>query len=102
MKIEPKFTDEFGDIATLNSDKIEPTFNMNELESSPINPSHYKFHPSGIECIQIIEHMSFNLGNCLKYIWRADLKHDDGGAEDLNKALWYIKRELIRKQKSDT
>jgi hypothetical protein len=102
MKTEPAFTDDFGDIATLSNKKIEPTFKLNELKSSSINPSHYKSHPSGIECIQITEHMSFNLGNCLKYIWRADLKHDDGGIEDLNKALWYIKRELTRRQKSDT
>tara|TARA_R110000744_G_scaffold2706_4_gene10893 strand:- start:1125 stop:1388 length:264 start_codon:yes stop_codon:yes gene_type:complete len=84
-KIEPTFDDDFGDIAALRSDGI--------------NPHHYKSHPSGIECIQITEHMGFNLGNCLKYIWRADLKHDDGGIEDLNKALWYIKRELTKRQK---
>jgi len=34
MKIEPTFTDDFGDIAALNSDKIEPTLNLNELEFS--------------------------------------------------------------------
>jgi hypothetical protein len=39
-------------------------------------PAHYTGHPSGIECIQITEHMGFNLGNALKYIWRCDLKHD--------------------------
>ena len=99
MKIEPSFfNDDFGDIATLNN-KIEPTFKLDEIESSSINPNHYKSHPSGVECIEITEHMGFNLGNSLKYIWRADLKHDDGGIEDLNKALWYIKRELTKRQK---
>jgi len=40
----------------------------------PVNhPKHYTSHPSGIDCIQITEHMSFNLGNAIKYIWRADL-----------------------------
>tara|TARA_R110000796_G_scaffold111580_1_gene223099 strand:+ start:474 stop:728 length:255 start_codon:yes stop_codon:yes gene_type:complete len=79
-------------------DKIEPTFSdvLTDLHHSSINPSHYKSHPSGIECIQITEHMGFNLGNAVKYIWRADLKHDDGGAEDLKKAEWYIKREIKR------
>ena len=79
-------------------DKIEPTFSdvLAGLHHSSINPSHYKSHPSGIECIQITEHMGFNLGNAVKYIWRADLKHDDGGAEDLKKAEWYIKREIKR------
>lgn len=47
------------------------------------HPPHYTSHPSGIECIQIVEHMSFNLGNALKYIWRCDLKRD--AIEDLQK-----------------
>lgn len=38
------------------------------------HPKHYMSHPSGIECIQITRHMGFNLGNAIKYIWRADLK----------------------------
>jgi len=63
------------------------------------NPSHYTSHPSGIECIQITEHMNFNLGNALKYIWRADLKND--AIEDLKKAEFYIKRELKRRNKKE-
>ncbi|MCP4791559.1 MAG: DUF3310 domain-containing protein [Gammaproteobacteria bacterium] len=66
--------------------------------SDLINPDHYKAHGSGIECIQITEHMCFNLGNSIKYIWRADLKHTDGGIQDLKKALWYINRELGKRQ----
>lgn len=62
----------------------------------PVNhPKHYTDHPSGIECIQITEHMSFNLGNALKYIWRCDLKKD--AVEDLRKARWYIDRELAKR-----
>jgi len=38
------------------------------------HPPHYKSHPSGVECIQITEHMNFNLGNAVKYIWRSDFK----------------------------
>jgi hypothetical protein len=56
------------------------------------HPQHYTSHPSGIECIQITEHMGFNLGNALKYIWRCDLKKD--AVEDLQKAIWYIEREI--------
>jgi hypothetical protein len=64
----------------------------------PVNhPSHYTGHPSGIECIQITEHMGFNLGNALKYIWRCDLKHD--AIEDLKKARWYIDRELAKRER---
>ena len=62
------------------------------------HPKHYTNHPSGVECIQITEHMNFNLGNALKYIWRADLKND--AVEDLKKAEWYIKRELLRRNKN--
>ncbi len=97
MKIEPTFfNDDFGDIATLNN-KIEPTFKLDELNSSSINPNHYKSHPSGIECIQVTEHMGFNLGNAIKYIWRADLKNNDGGIEDLTKARWYLEREIEKR-----
>jgi hypothetical protein len=67
-------------------------------KSDPIHaPSHYTSHPSGVECITITEYMGFNLGNAIKYIWRADLKHSDEGEADLQKALWYIQRELIRR-----
>lgn len=61
------------------------------------HPKHYTEHPSGIECIQITEHMGFNLGNALKYIWRCDLKKD--AIEDLKKARWYIDRELAKREK---
>jgi hypothetical protein len=62
--------------------------------NDPINPKHYTEHPSGVECIQITEHMTFNLGNAVKYIWRADLKGKQ--VEDLKKAIWYINREIER------
>lgn len=60
------------------------------------HPPHYTAHPSGVECIQITEHMGFCLGNALKYIWRADLKAD--AIEDLKKARWYLDREIARRQ----
>lgn len=59
------------------------------------HPAHYNGHPSGVECITVVEHMGFNLGNAVKYIWRADLKND--AIEDLKKAAWYIQRELQRR-----
>ena len=61
------------------------------------NPPHYKSHPSGVECSDITEHMGFNLGNALKYIWRADLK--DNAIQDLEKAAWYINREIAKRTK---
>jgi hypothetical protein len=59
------------------------------------HPPHYTAHPSGVECITITEHMGFNLGCALKYIWRADLKAD--AIADLRKARWYIDRELAKR-----
>jgi hypothetical protein len=67
-----------------------------------INPDHYNRHPSGISAIQITEHMNFCLGNVIKYVWRADEKHSDGGIEDLTKAKWYLERELARRQSNAT
>lgn len=63
--------------------------------SDPVNhPSHYTSHPSGVECITITEHMNFNLGNAMKYIWR---NGDKGNLiQDLQKARWYIDREIKR------
>jgi hypothetical protein len=58
------------------------------------HPPHYTSHPSGIETIQITEHMNFCLGNAIKYILRADLKGKK--VEDLEKAVWYINREIAR------
>ena len=63
----------------------------------PVNhPAHYTGHPSGIECIEITRHMGFNLGNALKYIWRADLKGN--ALEDLRKASWYLDDEIKRRE----
>jgi hypothetical protein len=62
---------------------------------SAIRPAHYRQHPSGIEAIQITEGFGFNLGNVVKYVWRADMK---GGIEDLEKAAWYLAREIGRRK----
>jgi len=59
------------------------------------HPKHYTSHPSGVECIQVTEHMGFNLGNAMKYVWRADLKGK--AIEDLKKAAWYIQREIEKR-----
>jgi hypothetical protein len=60
-------------------------------------PKHYTSHPSGVECIQVTEHMNFNLGNAIKYVWRASLKGKE--LEDLRKAAYYIDREIKRLSK---
>ena len=66
-------------------------------EEDPVNhPKHYTEHPSGIECIEITRHMGFNLGNAVKYIWRADLKNN--ALEDLEKAVWYLQDEIKKRK----
>ena len=63
--------------------------------NDPVNhPKHYTEHPSGVECIEITEHMNFCVGNAIKYLWRAGLK--GAQVEDLRKARWYIDREIAR------
>ena len=59
------------------------------------HPEHYTSHPSGLECIQVTEHLNFCIGNAIKYLWRTDLKGDP--LENLRKARWYIDRELARR-----
>lgn len=59
-----------------------------------INPSHYRRHPSGIECIEVTRHMNFNTGNAIKYIWRYLDKGDP--IENLKKAQWYLDDEIRR------
>ncbi len=78
-----------------NPDEKKVTFE-DEFIASYAQPAsdHYRMHPSGVECITVAEHFNFNLGNVLKYIWRAG--HKDDMLEDLKKAHYYIERELIR------
>ena len=75
------------------------------LENDVINhPKHYTSDPSGVECIQITRHRNFNVGNAIKYLWRAGLKEsglrtpgaDSKQIEDLRKAVWYIEDEIQR------
>lgn len=63
------------------------------------HPQHYNANGSGIECIDVVEWMSFNIGNAMKYLWRAD--HKGRPVEDLEKAIWYIRREIARRQQHD-
>lgn len=66
-------------------------------EHDPVNhPAHYTY--GKIEVIDYIEDKGFgyNLGNAIKYISRAGKKNPDTLIEDLNKAIWYIKREIKR------
>lgn len=69
-------------------------------EDNVNHPKHYTSHPSGVECIEIVQHHDFCIGNAIKYLWRAGLKTEvgmvdkDKHIEDLEKAIWYINREI--------
>lgn len=62
------------------------------------NPPHYTSDPSGVECIQITRHRNFNIGNAIKYLWRAGLKDSAATVQDLEKAVFYIRDEIDRIQ----
>lgn len=59
-------------------------------------PFHYTSDPSGVECIDITRHRNFNIGNAIKYLWRAGLKDETKHIEDLKKAIFYINDEITR------
>lgn len=66
------------------------------------HPKHYTSDPSGVECIDITRHRNFNVGNAIKYLWRAGIKEDASKSikqkqiEDLQKAVFYINDEIKR------
>jgi hypothetical protein len=72
-----------------------PSITMVEPQPDPVNhPYHYKV--GGIETIDFIEakELNYNMGNAVKYISRAD--HKGNRLQDLEKAKWYIDRELAK------
>lgn len=66
------------------------------------HPQHYNKHPSGVECIDIIEYMTYNLGAATKYLWRSGLKPGVSEIGDLKKAIFYIEREVQRVLRDNT
>lgn len=63
--------------------------------SDPVNhPSHYQ-SASGFECIQFTSLLTFELGNALKYLWRAGRKDSASCCQDLQKALFYVRASRI-------
>lgn len=66
------------------------------------HPPHYNSDPSGVECIEITRHRNYNVGNAIKYLWRAGLKKDgeltelEKHIQDLKKSIFYIEDEIKR------
>lgn len=91
--------DKFEKIYRRTHDDINETSSCDNVNNKPDNvehPSHYTSHPSGVECITVARHFCFDIGNAIKYLWRAGLKKEQGMSnlekeiEDCNKAIWYI------------
>lgn len=66
---------------------------MNDMVN---HPKHYTSDPSGVECLTIVRHRNYNIGNAIKYLWRAGIKNEDKHIEDLKKAVFYINDEIKR------
>ena len=68
---------------------------INSIGGDPVSsPAHYTAYP--VEVIELTECLNFNRGNAVKYIARAGLKSADTEVQDLEKARWYIDREIKR------
>ena len=72
-----------------------PSLNQDDV----VHPWHYNVHPSGVECITIIQEFTFNIGAAVKHLWRAGLK--GGTLKDLRKAAQYIEFEIARLEKAE-
>lgn len=71
-----------------------------EKKGDAVNhPDHYTWLSNGVEVIDITESLNFCLGNAVKYILRAD--HKGNPIQDLKKSVWYITRELERRQRDN-
>ena len=69
----------------------------NKQQDDPVN--HQPHYTDGkIEVIDFIEdkNLNFHRGNAVKYIARAGKKDKSREIEDLQKAVWYIDREIKR------
>ncbi len=66
-----------------------------QKHDSVTNPAHYTRF-KGIEVIQLTEQLNFCRGNAVKYIARAGAKDSAKEIEDLEKAVWYVQREIAR------
>ena len=96
--------------ATRRGARYKASMITNNINKHIIMENNYErvYHPnyymdeSGVECIDVARHKTFNVGNALKYLWRAGRKHEDGiddvdkEIEDLRKAVFYLNDEIAR------
>lgn len=86
---------------TIKKNDANVSKQTNEKSDAVNHPSYYQ---GKIEVIDFIEdkRLGFNLGNCVKYISRAGKKNPEKLLEDLEKASWYLYREISRIKKGQT
>lgn len=72
-------------------DRVTP-----DMADSVNHPAHYGGEDNPYEAIKVIEawELGFNTGNAVKYISRAGKKDPAKELEDLQKAVWYLEREV--------
>lgn len=71
-----------------------PTNRVPLADHDQIRPAHYR--AGAAEVIDLVEHLPFNRGNAIKYLARAGLKPEADELVDLEKAAWYVQREIER------
>jgi hypothetical protein len=78
----------------MNTKEIQITIDEPTTKEAVNHPAHYGGKNNPYEAIKVIEawNLGFCLGNTIKYIARAGKK--DATVQELEKALWYLKREI--------
>jgi hypothetical protein len=71
------------------------------MSNDKSNPQHYQNQVTPIDIIEMYQ-LNFSLGNTIKYILRAGKKDGESDLDDLNKALWYLNREIQTRTKTKT
>lgn len=71
-------------------------YRLHPVPETVDHPPHYR--AGAVEVIDVVEafDLGFSLGNVVKYVLRSGRKTSDG-TEDLEKALWYLQREIARR-----
>lgn len=91
----------------MSNNERKPPTELVKSDDEAINPKHYRntsakcsYCGEPIECIDVVEHMGFSLGNAVKYIWRVGQKPGESVLRDLKKAAWYIAHEIGKIEKA--
>lgn len=86
-----------------STNNLLTTINHNNMQEQVNHPQHYGGQENPYEAIKVIEawNLGFYLGNAVKYISRAGKKSPKTKKQDLEKAIWYLRRELTKMQENE-